>query len=183
MIEEDLNRIEQELQIQLPSAYRHRMTRFPIGVLVGNRHTELWDDAEGLISLNQQLRQLSSPWPQHFFSLGRDHGGSNMALDLRADPPTVFWCDRGWLKDDDIKNARLFDDWLIEWVRDMTADLIDEGLDPTASPELLTAGGKSTTKEKLAALGSCLFMLVAFCGGLFVVAQVLKWMKKLIFGA
>ncbi len=182
MTEEDLNHIERELAVSLPDAYRHRMTHFSIGVLVGNKHTELWDDAEALISLNQHLRKLSPPWPEHFFALGRDHGGCAMVLDLRDDPPAVFWADRCHLDEAGMKAKTRFDDWLIEWVLDMTADLIDEGLDPTASPEQLASSGTSTTKEKLAALGSCLFMAALFLGSLWVVGMALRWIKRMIFG-
>ena len=154
MTADEIDLLERELSIQLPEAYRHRMQHFPIGVLVGNTSTELWDDATALIKLNQELQQPGVGWPNHLFALGRDAGGCAMALDLRDEPPTVFWTDRCLLDSQSSEEKKRFDDWLIEWVRDMTADLLDQGVDPTASPELLAAREKVTAKDGFAALAS-----------------------------
>lgn len=182
MREEDLKRIETTLGIQLPEAYRHRMTHFPIPMLVGNKERELWDDADALIELNQELRQGMSggvkPWPSHLFSLGRDDGGCCMAMDLGTVEPLVWWVDRCHLENAEGCEKVRFDDWVIEFVRDTTFDLTDQGLDPNVTPEALAAKSKISGWKDLASCFGCLLLLSSTMIGL---VWAIKWLKRLLF--
>lgn len=180
MNDEDLSRIETALGIQLPAAYKHRMRSYPIPILAGNKDRELWDDADALIELNQELRKGGSggvnPWPAHLFSLGTDHGGCTMAMDLSTPEPLVWWVDRCHLTDEAGSEKERFDDWIIEFVRDTSSDLTDEGLDPTASAELLAAQEKTSVWQDMT---SCLGCLVTLSIALTALAWLVSWLKKL----
>ncbi len=95
MTESDLNLIEKELKLKLPSTYRNFMLDFPIPACTGNDDTELWDNAKRLISENQELRKGMfggvKPWPNHFFCLGGAGSGCVYALDLRKPDAPVWW--------------------------------------------------------------------------------------------
>ncbi len=182
MTEEDLLHIEVSLRIQLPDAYKHRMQSYPIPLLAGNKDRELWDNADALIKLNQELRQGMSggvkPWPAHLFSLGLDHGGCTMAMDLNTSEPLVWWVDRCHLENAKGYEKVIFDDWVIEFVRDMSSDLTEDGFDPTASPEALNAHAKGSLWPHLAVSMGCLLM---FCSMLLGLAWLMKWLKKMVF--
>ncbi|MET0556854.1 MAG: hypothetical protein ABW221_27685 [Vicinamibacteria bacterium] len=67
MTADDLRRIEGALAIRLPESYRTRMLAFPIPAAAGNSDLSVWDDADRVIALNQELRRGRHrgvrPWP------------------------------------------------------------------------------------------------------------------------
>jgi hypothetical protein len=135
----DITRIEHELEIQLPEAYKKALASYPIAAYAGNSETMFWDDAEGLIALNLELRRGRSPvapWPARFYALGQDHGGCSDALDLDDPEHGVFWLDRQHVDATTAsKSPEKIEAWLMRQVKDYTSDLIDAGVDPDQSPE------------------------------------------------
>jgi hypothetical protein len=135
----DIARIERELEIQLPEAYKKALASYPLAAYAGNSETMFWDDADRLIALNQELRRGRSPvapWPVRFYALGQDHGGCSDALDLDDPEHGVFWFDRQHV---DATTSSIspekIEAWLLRQVKDYTSDLIDAGVDPDQSPE------------------------------------------------
>ena len=135
----DIARIERELEIELPEAYKQALASYPIAAYAGNSETMFWDDAGQLIALNQELRKGRppvDPWPVRFYALGRDHGGCSDALDLDDPEHGVFWFDRQHVDaTTDSRSPEKFEVWLMRQVKDYTSDLIDAGVDPDKSPE------------------------------------------------
>jgi len=183
MTEEDLQRIESALNVVLPPSYRHRMKCFPFAVLRGNAEHELWDDAEALIRLNLELREPKGedavPWSSDFFALGRDSGGFVYAMNIREEGAPVDGAPFGRLDEADSCETRPFDDWLVDYVRDKTADLVSDGIDPTESAELLAARQKRSGWRDFA---SCLGCLVLGCGALLLFGAFIKWAKNVLLG-
>ena len=140
MVEDDLNRIERELQIALPEAYRHLMVNFPVPALAGNTDSGLSDNADQLIKDNQEMRGatwwLPLEWPEYFYCLGVDGGGSSHALDLRGPDGPVIWADRCHLDPDD-PTAQPFSKWAAQQVADLRFDLEANGYSPDWTPQEL----------------------------------------------
>lgn len=139
MTEDDLNRIERELQITLPMAYRQLMVTFPIPALAGNTDSGLSDNADKLMEDNRYVRGKGwSPlqWPNHFYCLGIDSGGSSHALDLRGPDGPVYWADRCHL-DPDGPTAQPFSEWAAQQVADLRGDLEGNGYNLDWTPQEL----------------------------------------------
>lgn len=122
----DLDRIERELAIALPSEYREVMAAFPVRSCAGNSDRDLWDDADELIRWNRSLREGENgvpPWPQRMFSLGSAGASSSYAIDVEADRAPVWWLDR-WRFD--AKGSGVvspaFAAWAKEYFQDLRAD-------------------------------------------------------------
>ena len=74
MTDSDLARIELELGISLPLAYKTAVSPYPIPALSGNSESEFWDSASELIELNKTVRaglHGLKPWPTWAFRSGR----------------------------------------------------------------------------------------------------------------
>jgi hypothetical protein len=158
---EDTKRIEQALGITLPKHYVSIVTRFPIPAWAGNSETSFWDDADALIGLNLELREKEGarePWPDTFFALGRDAGGCSDALDLISPSYLVFWADRGYLTDVlTIPSKETIEQWILRQTKDMTSDLIADGLDPNSHPEIRR---QQQDAEAKSGFGSCIFLIL-----------------------
>ena len=137
MIADDVARIEQALQIELPTAYRAILVNFPLPAYAGNADTDIWDDADRLIQYNQELRTGSrfvKPWPVHFYAIGRDAGGSSQALDLGTGD--LWWADHTHLDGPgSCKHGESFEQWAATYVDGLRDDLVGEGGDPSANAE------------------------------------------------
>jgi hypothetical protein len=135
----EIDRIERELEIKLPDAYRKALLSYPIPAYAGNSETMFWDDAGRLIALNLELRNGRSPvdpWPVRFYALGQDDGGCSDALDLDDPEYGVFWFDRQHVDvEASSRSPEKIESWLMRQVKDYTSDLIDAGVDPDQSPE------------------------------------------------
>jgi hypothetical protein len=136
----DLDRIEAELSIRLPDAYRDTMLEFPIAACVGNSDTDLWDDAAALIRFNLELRRGAPggvpPWPPHLFALGHGGDGSPYALDLRDPSLPVWWVDHGAVASPGSGPVGSgFADWFRRYVDDVVHDLEADGIDPRGTPK------------------------------------------------
>lgn len=92
----DLDRVEHDLGIRLPSDYRALVLAYPAGLGAGGPDYELLDDASQLIAINRLFREqgfFGLPWPPHFFSFGGDGNGNEYYLDLRTEPSPVYFAD------------------------------------------------------------------------------------------
>jgi hypothetical protein len=182
MTEADVQRIEHELNITLPASYRKVMVSFPIPAFAGNDTTELWDSADKLIELNRELRCGSSggmePWPDRYFSLGRDHGGDCHALDL-ADPEAgVRWADRGHL--DAAEPAPPFADWVATTLEDMRIYLEEHGVDPrTGTPaDLERAEAELANEHAKAGCTLLLILIAAGAGAALAALALIAWLNR-----
>lgn len=89
MTSDQLDRVERELGIRLPSNYRALVVTYPAGLGSSGPDYELLDDPEQLIAINRRLREegfFGMPWPAHFFSFGGDGTGNEYYLELDRDP-------------------------------------------------------------------------------------------------
>lgn len=139
MTTDDLARLETELGIGLPASYKKVMVAFPVPAYASNTETMLWDDADALVALNRELRagrSFAKPWPRRFFALGQDAGGCSDALDLDDPESGVFWFDRQHVNvafED--RSPEKIEQWLMRQVRELSSDLVGDGIDPMDSPE------------------------------------------------
>ncbi len=138
MTDEDIDRIERELNLRLPDSYRSALVPYRIPALYGNTDYLLWDDAEALIRLNREQRKGSrwiSAWPPYMYAVGDPHGDEMIAIDTRDPEGPVWWLDHGNLEHEAsyLTEAR-FADWVEEFYRDMRGDLEGDGYDPDAPP-------------------------------------------------
>jgi hypothetical protein len=137
MTSDDVDRIERELQIELPASYRRLVEAFPLPSYAGNVETAIWDDANRLIEYNRELRtgtRWVKPWPAHFYALGRDQGGCSQAIDLRTGD--LWWADRSHLDGPgSYKHAETFEQWADDYIDGLQQDLTGEGGDPTGTPQ------------------------------------------------
>jgi cell wall assembly regulator SMI1 len=93
---EDLDRVEHDLGIRLPSEYRALIMTYPLGLGPSGPDYELLDDADQLVAINRLFRQqgfFDMPWPAHFFTFGGDGLGNQYYLDLRKEPSPVYFAD------------------------------------------------------------------------------------------
>ncbi len=75
MNQEDLNKIQFELQIKLPPIYCEFMSSIDDEDFKGNCDTDLWDDADEIIKRNKELRLGENmggkkPWSPTLFFIG-----------------------------------------------------------------------------------------------------------------
>jgi hypothetical protein len=164
----DLQTIESSLAIRLPEVYRRKVSPFPILCLSGNRDTQLWDDAGALVAYNRKLRARASGWPEYLFAIGQNEGDPGvMALDLRL-PDTA----PVWFIDHEDPNAAgsgqthaSFDDWVEPYIAGLRQDLVEDGIDPDASPANYAASTARVARWELRLL---LFLALGSLGALII---------------
>jgi hypothetical protein len=165
---DDLASIEERLGLKLPEAYRQFVTPYPIPALAGNTETELWDDAERLISLNLELRAGSktrAAWPEHLFCVGELDGESFVAIDVRDANAPVWWVDHGHLGNSGSGRTHdRFPDWATEYIAGYREDLVGDGYDPEGTPDRLKTRQE---QEARSASRGCIIALVILVFGLF----------------
>jgi hypothetical protein len=138
MTGEDFRRIEEALGIRLPESYKRLMDPFPVPHLRGNSDTDLWDDAEKLIAINQELRtefvRGHRPWPNYLFFIGDPLTACGNAIDLRDASLPVLWVDHCALRTIQGASGQPWEEWLSTWMTTIRSDLEKDGLDPDSDP-------------------------------------------------
>lgn len=139
MSEEEINRIERELNVTLPTEYKHAVRNYPVRRDRGTDDSILFDDAEAVIGLNKRYRAGFAglfPWPSHYFFIGDDGAASCYLLDLTKSPSPVFFADHGNVQSLTIEAANI-QAWLDDYVADLRADGDDRDLAPRPGNWLL----------------------------------------------
>jgi hypothetical protein len=139
MSDADLRRIETALGTTLPAVYREQMRNYPFRVCAGNADTDLWDNAESLITRNLELRtewvRGFKPWPPHLFFIGDALSACAYLIDLRDPQAAVWWADHCDLtaRSTGIV-APSFVEWAEQYFADLKHDLEVDGIDVNAEP-------------------------------------------------
>ena len=139
MLGEDFRRIEDALGIALPESYKRHMDPFPVPYLRGNSDTDLWDDADKLIAINQELRtefvRGHHPWPAYLYFFGDPLTACGNAIDLRDPSVVVHWVDHCALRTIQGASGQPWEEWFSTWVTSIRSDLEKDGIDPDADPD------------------------------------------------
>lgn len=172
MTDGDVDRIEAELSVKLPAAYRHLLTHFPIRFDRGKANGPLWDDADALIRRNAELRTerrslgvTSRAVPTDYFFVGDDGGGWQHLLDLRTEPPIVCT-----MEFEDVATiAPELDDAkrplpLNRWYHDFLTGLRDEGVDLDSPTDPYRSGSWGCVAFAIAAAVVVAFAVVGVLG-------------------
>jgi hypothetical protein len=115
---DDLDRVERQLAIRLPAAYRALIQADPVALGASGPDDQLIDDAERLIALNRRLRDRGlsgQTWPAHFFAFGGDGSGNAYYFDLRRDPSPIGVADH--VDSEYREQWPSLDAWLAERIR------------------------------------------------------------------
>ncbi len=155
MTEDDIRKIESSLSLRLPQQYRDAVCPFPVKAYIGNCDTDLWDDADKLIALNQRLHSCES-WPENLFAVGEDAGGTETAIDLTTPDSQVWWIDRHIKAPGTGPIRQTFVQWSSELIRQMRTGEYWDGFDPENDPP--GTRGKKGPVTNLEPLG-CIFAL------------------------
>ena len=171
MNQQDILKIENKLNVDLPTAYKESLLNYPIPAYVGNADTMFWDDADSIIELNLLLRtkvQFRDAWSKRFYALGEDDGGCSDAIDLEDENFGVFWFDRQHI---DVKSKQRSDEKIGDWIKrqydDYTHDLEADGIDPNGTPENRGKIEESNSK------GGCLSLILLVVIGVLIVISIL----------
>ena len=95
MTAEDFEKIEKELSLSLPSAYREVLMR-PEFQSEAAGFQEFTGDADEIIGLNLEVRSAGFygvKWPEHYLVIGEDGAGNNYFTDVNKERPAVFLAD------------------------------------------------------------------------------------------
>src|SRR5437879_2628246 len=123
MTEDDFSRIELALAIRLPDVYRHRLSPFSIPREAGNSDTQVWDDNEELIALNQRLRTEVEGWPSWLFAIGQPAGDPcGYAIDTRRPECPVWWLEKMQLDPCSGPTQGPFIAWSSRWITDTSPE-------------------------------------------------------------
>ena len=95
MTTDDFEKIEKELSLSLPAAYREALLR-PEFQSEAAGFQEFTGDADEIIGLNLEVRAegfYGVKWPEHYLVVGEDGAGNNYFTDLNKERPAVFLAD------------------------------------------------------------------------------------------
>lgn len=95
MTAEDFEKIEKELSISLPAAYRESLMR-PEFQSEAAGFRDFTGDADEIIGLNLEVRSAGFygvKWPEHYFVIGEDGAGNSYFTDVNKERPAVFLAD------------------------------------------------------------------------------------------
>lgn len=150
MTTDDVERLERELGIDLPSPYKKVVLSYPIPAYSGNADTKVWDNVKRLLEFNQELRRGLAggvkPWPPNMFATGHAGDGCPTALDLN-DGGAVWWVDHSHLDNpSSYKEAPTFDGWAEKYFEGLRGDLEGDGIDPDGTPDDRTLAERSDGK-------------------------------------
>jgi hypothetical protein len=115
--------MEQTLGIRLPEIYRRSVVPFPAADEAGNSDAQVWDDADGLIALNQRLRSETEGWPAWLFAIGQAEGDpSGYAIDTRTPDCRVWWLEQMHLGENSGPIKEPFEAWFARCVEETTQE-------------------------------------------------------------
>ncbi len=92
----DIDRIERELDIELPEEYKSILLAYPFAHDSVVYEDDLFGDAATLISRNQESGQygfMVHDWPSHYLVIGTDGAGNDFFIDLQAAGSAVYIAD------------------------------------------------------------------------------------------
>lgn len=95
MTAEDFEKIEKELSLSLPVAYREALMR-PEFQSEAAGFQEFTGDADEIIGLNLEVRKegfYGVKWPEHYLVIGEDGAGDYYFTDVNRTTPAVFLAD------------------------------------------------------------------------------------------
>lgn len=169
MTSEDIQLIERELGLTLPESYKQGLVPFRIPALAGNVDSLLWDDAQRLIALNQELRNGDNnrpAWPAHLFAVGDPHGDEIIAIDTRSPAGSVWWLDHGLVNSkSSYQSHTSFSEWVEEFYRNLRTDLEGDGYNAEGSPEDFKTAQDKEAKQNCI---SCLLVIFAVFFAIFI---------------
>jgi hypothetical protein len=121
---EEIERLERELKISLPTSYRIFLLSYPEGVASVVGDFELIADAGRLLEMNTELRAKPfyrfPPWPNHLFAIGENGCGDYYFLDLKDRSGTVRFVDHEKLNDERLASN------VQEWIPSLLAEKKNE---------------------------------------------------------
>jgi hypothetical protein len=135
MTEDELDRIEAQLEIKLPLPYRQLVAPWPVRATAGNDDQLLWDRADALIAANFDLHgdTYDSPWPKRYFMIGRSFGRDCYAIDLEDPAVSVLWVANNDVDDRHNGKKGPLAAWAGEYFMGLREELGREGIDPDAA--------------------------------------------------
>src|SRR5687768_1468178 len=97
MNDDDIQRIERELEINLPEEYARLLRKDPF---VGGAYG-FYGEADDIVNENLFMRHEGyvRPWPMTWLIVGDDGAGNDYFLDLDRVPSQVFFLDHELFKD------------------------------------------------------------------------------------
>ena len=97
MTEDDFQKIERDLNVSLPKAYRDVMPAFEKLSAKQMDYVCLYQSAARVVDANNEARDLARigwEWPDKYLIVGDNGGGNAFCLDLsNPDDTWVWWCD------------------------------------------------------------------------------------------
>ena len=139
MFENELNRIEEELNICLPHVYKVFMADYPLRHYVNNASTDLWDEPSEIIERNKRCHTCWAKgfiaWPNYLFFIGNSLCSASYAIDLRNDSAPVWFVDYDAVESKSTGViSSSFAEWATNYIEDLRSDLIVDGVDPDSEP-------------------------------------------------
>ena len=96
MKREDVDRIESELNIKVPNAYRDLVTNYPEEFYEWGADYDLSDSPDRVVEINREVRTepfYGLKWPDRYFAIGENGCGDYYCLDLQGDFTGVIFFD------------------------------------------------------------------------------------------
>ena len=174
MTESDFQFIEAKLSLRLPEAYRTALCPFPVRAYVGNSDTDLWDNAAGLVELNQRLR-AEADWRSSLFVIG-ETDRSKIAIDLSTPKLQIWWIDGSIQAPGSGPTDQSFTEWSSELLGQMRSGEYMDGFDPENDPPGTRSRTKPTTVwTVLGCVGVIVVIAVVIAVVLFCIQMLFGW--------
>lgn len=140
MTDDDVNRLEKSLGVNVPSDYRHLLLHFPIRFDQGTSSGALWDDADALIKRNKELRTQRhslgvdyAALPEPYLFIGDDEAGWQFLIDIGSEPSMVHVMEfEDTTKISPVRNDAGEAQSLNDWFHAHLLELRDSGIDITS---------------------------------------------------
>lgn len=97
MTDAELQLIEKELSVGLPSSYKTFVLSFPEDLALAAGDFEFYSEALRVLEMNRDLRRTpfyqGRPWPERLFAIGENGCGDYYFLDLKDQSGAVMFVD------------------------------------------------------------------------------------------